>query len=1057
MSETAPQPIVFPNSGDVVNSRHRIVSNLGHGGMGLVFRATDLQNNTDVALKYLNVPPDKTTAIDRFKSEFAKLAKFPHPNISLVYDFGKDEARNVYFFTTELIKGQTFLEATRGKSPFEIEALAVQTLRALAYLHNNRLVHFDIKPPNVLVTQDANGNAIVKVIDFGVADYGFQGRLVGTPSYMAPEMCRRDIPDRRADLYSLGVMWYQVLAGLPDSPFRGANRDDTFSRHQSLTLPALHDLKDEIPEYMDRIIARLLAKSPEKRFACAEDAILEINLGKKESKDYYEIETHETRRSYIPDNARFIGRQEALTAIRTALATHASPVWITGERGIGKTRLLGELQHLAQLNGFATVGATANDTASWDAMRKAIERVKENPADPVVFWVDDYDDVPLKEELHTLQDYISRMKNIGSECRAGLVLSGTQADPAFSQGSPPIALHPFTESELADYVKSVTGFETPPAGLVKELMRHTEGKPYFVTEVVRALIDNNMLLDSAGRWKATTFEDLGVDFSTIHVPGTLSGSIALEFNQLSTPEQQALSLLAVWNGPATLSQLETILGKHVDPTTSVRLLKMGWVDMDMTTNAMTIPNPQRRMAVENLVGASTREAWHLKIAELLEHDGAADPEQIQWHFAHSRHPKRATEGLWELAEHYVATQRPLAAIDMLKKLIATPPLPSRNDARILLARTFRNLRRFTDAVDVLESLERDLIKTGNNPEMHARVWEDLAITAIKQGDFDKAEAACMHGLQIQQRHPENPVLRIRTDNYLGQVFLARGAVDRAIAIFKRTREEAARLHVADRLEITNNELCNALFQKCDYEGTIREGKQDLTFYEEAGKTRQHLRCNFFVANAYRGLKQNQTARDYYLMGIETAKTQHDPEFLFHHYHGLASLYSDLGQNEDALQQYERAMDLAARLGDPIQLIATKTNVAALHVKLGKTDAAERDFSAILDYMRHHPSATDLAMKYACRAHLELGDMYVKQSRFEEARTHLDAAEDLVRKHANCAPLLFSIQLTRAEMHRDIGDTQGARRLLASLRKSAQSPEEIHQLDITETTFEDTNS
>lgn len=1054
MLETVSQTITFPDTGDVVNARYRIDSKLGRGGMGLVFRATDLQGAQEVALKYLNVPPEKTAAIDRFKAEFAKLAKFPHPNISLVYDFGKDEARNVHFFTTELIRGKTFLEATQGMSAVEIEALVVQTLRALAYLHNNRLVHFDIKPPNVMVTQGPDSTPIVKVIDFGVADYGFQGRLVGTPSYMAPEMCLKDIPDQRADLYSLGVMWYQVLAGMPDSPFRGANREDTYARHQTLELPSLGALGREVPEYMDRIIAQLIAKIPEKRFACAEDVILEINLGKKDPGDRYEIETRETRRSYIPDNARFVGRQDAMTAVRAALSAHDSPIWITGERGIGKTRLLGEIHHLAQLNGFATVGATAGDTASWDAMRKAIERVREHPAEPAVFWVDDYDDVPLKEELRALHDYIGRMKAIGSTCRACIVISGVQEDPTLSKDGVHITLRPFTEAELSDYVQSITGFVTPPAGLVQELMRHTEGKPYFVTEVVRALIDNDMLLDSAGRWKATTFEDLGVDFSTIHVPGTLSGTIALEYNQLTTPEQQALSLLSVWDGPATLAQLEHVQGGSIDPTTPMRLLKMGWVDMDMATSTMTVPNPQRRMAVEDIVGGSTREAWHLRIAEMLERDGAADSEQVHRHYAYSRHPERAAKSMWVLAEHYVATQRPLAAISMLQKLVETPPLSDRHGARILLARTYRGIRRFADAMAVLESLERDLSAAGDHHELHARVWEDLAITTIKLGDFDKAESACMHGLQLLRRHQGSLVLRICTENYLSQVFLARGAVSRAISTFRRTRAEAAKLSAADRLEITNNELCKALFQNCDYEAVIREGENDLAFYGENGKTHQYMLCNFLVANAYRSLKQDQKARNCYQMGIEIARTQHDPEYLFHYYHGLASLYSDLGRNEDALQQFERAMDLAARLGDPIQLIATKTNVAALNVKLGKTEASERDFLAILDYMYKHPTTTDLVKMYACRAHLELGDMYVKLSRFEEARSHLDAAEDHVRKYANCAPLEFSLQLTRAELHRDMGDKQGARLLLTRLRESPLSPEELHQLDITETTFED---
>jgi serine/threonine-protein kinase len=121
-----------------------------------------------------------------------------------VYDFGFDTEYDLHFFTAELIEGRSFFEATRSMDPLGAEVLVVQTLRALEYLHNHHLVHFDIKPGNVLITDAKDGTLAVKVIDFGVADFGSNGRLVGTPSYMAPEMTRRDSGSARRPLFTGG-------------------------------------------------------------------------------------------------------------------------------------------------------------------------------------------------------------------------------------------------------------------------------------------------------------------------------------------------------------------------------------------------------------------------------------------------------------------------------------------------------------------------------------------------------------------------------------------------------------------------------------------------------------------------------------------------------------------------------------------------------------------------------------------------------------------------------------------------------------------------------------
>ncbi|PIR20980.1 MAG: hypothetical protein COV45_03705 [Deltaproteobacteria bacterium CG11_big_fil_rev_8_21_14_0_20_47_16] len=1082
MSADAAHSLTLPDTGDVVNGRYRILNKLGKGGMGQVFKVHDSTLQKDLALKYLIVPKDKPHALDRFKSEFAKLAQFPHPNISAVYDFGFDADHDLHFFTTELIDGRTFFEGTRGLDPLAIEALIVQTLRALEYLHNHHLMHFDIKPGNVLITEASDGKLVAKVIDFGVADFGSKGRLVGTPSYMAPEMTRREIPDQRADLYSLGVMWYQVLAGLPDSPFRGGAREVTFMNHQTMTLPPLHKVHHEVPGYVDHIIARLLEKRTEERFPYAAAVISEINLHKSKRADRYDVETRETRQSYIPTAARFVGREAALAQLRNFLQAHmlhaddsaqtsdgetVDMVWITGDKGMGKSRLLGEARHTAQLNGFAIAGAEASDPASWDNLRVAIHKAMEHPSEPALLWVDSFGTLnqdsaakPLLDDIAKLQDFLVSAKGLGAgPLRICLVIAARDLPKSVqSQEVLQLPLKSFTDKELEDYILSVTGFETTPKGFVTEMMRHTEGNPYFVTELMKTLIDQNILFDSVGRWKATTFEDLGVDFSAIRVPGSLADAISLEYNQLSSPEQELLGLLAVWNAAATAQQLEAVLNHPLNSATPIRLLKKGWIDMDLENASMVIPNPNRRAAVETLLSATHREHLHHAIAQVLGNEEGVDPELLHWHIANGSDPKRSTESLWILAEHYVATDRPLVAISTLLKLISKLPAPTNKhdgdkyiQANLMLARTYRAIRRFDETMVLLQKIEHELQAAGNHDILHARIWEEMAITDIKQGHFKDADRACMRGLQLLKKHPENRVQLLRTENYLGQVFLASSAVDRAIELFRRTRDEAAQLPTDERLQVTNNELCHALFQKGDYAGVVSEATHDLVFYEGTLKMRQ---IYLLMANAYRNLRKNQKARSVFEKGIDLARSKHDSEYLFYNYQGLGGLYSDMGEYEEGVRQYERALELAGRLGDPAQSVAIKTNLGILHMKLGRQDIAERELSAVIDYMRQHPPSSALAQMYACRAHLELGDMYVKASRFPDAREHLDQAETYVRKYANCGPLLFSIQLTRAEMHRDMGDKPGAKKLIAGLRKIASTPEEIHHLDITETTMED---
>ena len=219
-------PVILP--GHVLNGRYRIDRLLGRGGMGRVYRVDDqLFPGRPTALKIFRHTP--TNAVDLFRTEFKTMASLRHPNVARVYDFEMAAGADAFFFTMELLPGapldRFLIAAASGDipAPRPIEApqalpweetldLLVPVIRALAYLHGRGVVHFDLKPGNIMVSP-RGASRQVKVRDFGLAGLRGGGQVIGTPQYLSPEIARAKEGDHRSDLYSLGIMAFRLLTG----------------------------------------------------------------------------------------------------------------------------------------------------------------------------------------------------------------------------------------------------------------------------------------------------------------------------------------------------------------------------------------------------------------------------------------------------------------------------------------------------------------------------------------------------------------------------------------------------------------------------------------------------------------------------------------------------------------------------------------------------------------------------------------------------------------------------------------------------------------------------
>jgi TolB-like protein/Tfp pilus assembly protein PilF/predicted Ser/Thr protein kinase len=278
MTETLQAPVHELAMGSIFAGRYQIVEELGKGGMGTVYKVVDRKINEEMALKVLKpeIAPD-TTAIERFKNELKLARRISHENVCRLYDL--HEEAGTLFITMEYVPGEDLgtLLCREGRLPTEKAcALAGQIAEGLAQAHRLGVIHRDLKPHNIRI--DSEGS--VRIMDFGIArevtgpDLTAAGVMIGTPYYMSPEQAAGKSVDQRTDIYALGIILYELVTGQP--PFQGESGFSVALKHQ--TEPPRHprELSAQIPEPLDRLIVKCLAKKKEERYQSAEELLAEL-------------------------------------------------------------------------------------------------------------------------------------------------------------------------------------------------------------------------------------------------------------------------------------------------------------------------------------------------------------------------------------------------------------------------------------------------------------------------------------------------------------------------------------------------------------------------------------------------------------------------------------------------------------------------------------------------------------------------------------------------------------------------------------------------------------
>ncbi|HZU81306.1 MAG TPA: AAA family ATPase, partial [Polyangiaceae bacterium] len=444
--ESPHEPARSPaHEGEVVG-RFRIVREMGHGGMGVVYKAAVVETGNAVAIKRV-VTPDRTCHA-ALRAEFLVLEKLRHPYVVSVLDHGLSEAEPWY--AMEWVEGTTLAaynarlwrgqEPSRSADPPRRALVAGGKLTevarsyrmlcdALTHVHSHGIVHRDLKPGNIILRDD--GAPVL--VDFGIASraFGPAGRerldianaFMGSPLYAAPEQIRGDFVDARADLYSLGCLLYETLTGRP--PFVGASFKHVLSMHRETAPDPPSALVDGVPSEVDRLVLRLLAKSPRDRIGHADDVAAVLDgLASVGARDAGPVDG--SRRQAHLYRPALAGRAALMSEIHARLNAASQgqgcALLIEGESGIGKTFVASETARLAAMRSFQVITGECRSAAA-----------------------DGSNEDPLASQLHAFQGLL---RAVADRCREGSLAFNTGGLAAAISTLAPYepALEPFSSA-----------------------------------------------------------------------------------------------------------------------------------------------------------------------------------------------------------------------------------------------------------------------------------------------------------------------------------------------------------------------------------------------------------------------------------------------------------------------------------------------------------------------------------------------------------------------------------------------------------------------------------
>ncbi len=784
----------------LLGQRYHLRDVIGQGGMGIVYSALDRLTGQLVALKRVLVPTEqllfnsRSGPIDLYLAlaqEFQVLASLRHPHIISVLDYGFDADRQPYLIMDLLHGAQPIVQAGQGQPLIVQVKLLIQVLQALAYLHRRGIVHRDLKPENVLVVDGQ-----VKVLDFGLSlPVGQTSGVAGTLSYMAPEVLDGKPISSAADLYSVGVIAYELFAGqrLFDADSFLTLIDDILYKEPDMAALGIN-------EPLTSIIRILLAKAPQDRYTDAETVIAALNatLGQP-----YEAESPAIRESFL-QAARLVGRDAELASLLAALAKicdgQGSAWLVTGESGVGKSRLVDEVSIRALVQGVLVLRGQAvseggspyqvwRDVLRYLALTTELDALEasvlaeivpdllallEQPIAPVMALEPAAQQSRLAEvvanvlrrQQQPLLILLEDMHWAGAEsltlfeqlvpvaAALPVMLVSTYRDeerldiPDRLPNVQQLKLQRLTADAIAQLSVSILGKAGQEPRIVEFLQRETEGNVFFLVEVVRALAEEAGHLSEVGR-------------KTLPERVFAGGVARIIQRRLDRVPPEARSLL---DSAAVLGrELDVAVLRTIDPTWPIEdwlLMGANAAVLEVTDQRWRFAHDKLREAILTALAPDQRSAVHRQAAIALEAvypDPRLHAAALAYHWQMAGNAGKEAHYARLAGEEARAVSAYREAIAFFERALA---LSTHDETRAYLSEQIGGvlfwLGDFEAAKDwFVKSLDTAILI--DDTGLKAAALVGLGNVALQQGSYPQAGSHYAEGLQIG-RAIDNPAV-----------------------------------------------------------------------------------------------------------------------------------------------------------------------------------------------------------------------------------------------------------------------------------------------------------
>lgn len=964
---------------------------LGRGGTASVFVVRDSRDGRLSALKLLRVHgADPESVATRFRREFRALARLHHPNLLRVEEWGLHEGRP--WFTMELVDGEDLRTAAARLATLpatqrweQVRAIVVQAARALAYIHDRGLVHRDVSPGNLLLRPDG----VVKLTDFGLvrdqdAEVTTAREILGTLAYTSPEQLRGERVDGRADLYALGVVLYELLTGR--KPFRAHTVQGWLNRHMQETPRPPRDVDPLVPEDLDRICVRLLAKLPTERFASAWHLLNALG----------DHDDERTGRSWPP---RVVGRTGYKAWMRDTLeevsaGRPGAARALIGPSGVGKSRLLTETAREARRLGLPIamarcrphdrpygafsdiVAGVAPETVPdllralytdgtatperWPVLEAFLSLLRANT--PCVVLVDglEHADAATREVV----GFLVRNSLVLDSLPVAFVLSVEGRDPSalpsgLSEAVSAQVVQPIAPAEVEELVLAMVHDEAAAEALAHRLHAETGGNPAHIADMLRALVDEGLLVEQEDGIWSLGISACDVASSALPLPSSLRTALWERLEPLDPVSTDLARVLALHPGSLDLDTLVEASGLAEDEA-------MDALD-DLVAKGIVV---ERRRDDEDRV-----ELGHARFRDVLL-EGVAGEQLAHRHRAlgehlERRHRHRLEPVVEALAWHFEQAGVAPKAFAYL----------ARSGRRHLARGVHDTAVQQLDRALAMEAVARPFLTLEEADRMAAAAHLDRAEARYHLGQWDDAVVDARAALALAEA--------LRDDAVLSRAHGALGAILRW-----RSDIEEAEPHLREAIEHGRAAGDPALLAQPTYHlGAIAWMNQQLDIAE---------------ARWHHARELSRRAGESRAGGLTLV--------------GLGILAFCRGDTDRAREQLEEAVSTFEDLGSQGDLAIARVNLVELNLSVGLLSRALADADRTVAQARalHQPQGVAMGLVWRARLLRAIGRLEDGQRCATEALAiaeRIGAVEEQAGALATLSAILLAMDLPRFALPR----------------------------------------